>query len=150
MIGRALGSVSRIRFPKVGDKVKEGEPLFRLELNDRSLAVPSPVTGRVTSVNPRLEKQPELVAQDPYGKGWVCSVVETSPAHENESRRLGARAAIWLEREAARFQEFLALQMAPDLALGVTSQDGGVPVVGVLAQFDSEVWKRFEQDFLRP
>ncbi|MBZ5545941.1 MAG: glycine cleavage system protein H [Acidobacteriia bacterium] len=149
LVGRALGAVSHISFPKVGSAVREGELLFRLELDGRSLAVPSPVTGRVTSVNPRLEKQPELVAQDPYGKGWVCSVVETSPAHEDESRRFGVRAAIWLEREVARFQEFIALQMTPDLALGVTSQDGGVPTAGVLAQFDSEVWKRFEREFLQ-
>jgi glycine cleavage system H lipoate-binding protein len=149
MIGRALGTVSHIRFPKVGEEVKEGELLFGLELNGRSLAVPSPVTGRVGSLNPRLEKQPELVAHDPYGKGWVCSLVETCPPREIGTQRRHAKAALWLAKEVARFQEFISTQITPDLALGVTSQDGGVPVVGVLAQFDSEVWEKVEQDFLR-
>ena len=150
MIGRALGAITRVRFPKIGTAVKEGEPLFRLELNGESLAVPSPVTGRVDSLNPLLEKHPELVAHDPYGRGWVCSVVETSPPREVGTQRRRARAALWLAKEVARFQEFISLQVAPDLALGATSQDGGVPVVGVLAQFDGEVWKRFEREFLRP
>lgn len=134
----------------MGSAVREGELLFRLELNGGSLAVPSPVTGRVGSLNPLLEKHPELVAHDPYGKGWVCSVVETSPPREIGTQRRRARAALWLAKEVARFQEFISTQITPDLALGVTGQDGGVPVVGVLAQFDSEVWKRFEQEFLRP
>jgi glycine cleavage system H protein len=149
VVGRALGTVSHVRFPRVGNEVKEGEPLFRLELNGRSLAVPSPVTGRVASINPRLAKQPQLVAHDPYGKGWVCSVVEMSPSRENGTRRLGAKAALWLEKEVARFQEFISMQVTPDLALGVTCRDGGAPAAGVLAQFDSEVWQKFEQDFLR-
>lgn len=149
LIGRALGTVSRVRFPTVGNQAREGEPLFRLELNGRSLAVPSPVTGRVGSLNPLLEKQPELVAHDPYGKGWVCSLVETSPPREIGTQRRCAKAALWLAKEVARFQEFISTQITPDLALGVTSQDGGVPVVGVLAQFDSEVWEKVEQDFLR-
>jgi glycine cleavage system H protein len=149
MIGRALGRITHLRFPQVGNIVKEGEPLFRLELDGRSLAVPSPVTGRVGSLNPLLEKHPELVAHDPYGKGWVCSLIETSPPREIGTQRPSAKAALWLAKEVARFQEFISSQVAPDLALGMTGQDGGVPVVGVLAQFDSEVWKRFEQEFLR-
>jgi hypothetical protein len=59
----------------------------------------------------------------------------------NTSLHLGAK--------AARFQEFISLQVTLDLALGLTSQEGGVPAPGVPAQFDNEVWKRFEQEFLR-
>jgi hypothetical protein len=113
------------------------------------LAVPSPVTGRVGSLNPLLERHPELVAQDPYGRGWVCSVVETAPPRGIGTQRRRAKAAQWLEKEVARFQEFISTQITPDMALEVTSQDGGVPTAGVLAQLDGEVWKRFEREFLR-
>jgi glycine cleavage system H protein len=149
LVGRALGTITRIRLPRVGRAVKEGEPLFRLVLDGRSLAVSSPVSGRVASINARLEKHPALVARDPYGQGWVCSLVETPLSGGSTPRRYGAKAALWLETEVARFQEFVSMQVTPDMALGATSQDGGVPVVGVLAQFDREVWKRFEQEFLR-
>jgi glycine cleavage system H protein len=31
----------------------------------------SPVTGVVSEINSRLETEPELVNQDPYGEGWI-------------------------------------------------------------------------------
>lgn len=33
-----------------------------------------PVSGTVTEVNPLLEKEPELINSDPYGKGWIVKV----------------------------------------------------------------------------
>ncbi|WP_142684222.1 glycine cleavage system protein GcvH [Chitinophaga polysaccharea] len=39
-----------------------------------------PVAGTVSEVNPELEASPELVNQDPYGKGWMVKVTVTNPA----------------------------------------------------------------------
>ncbi|MET3875535.1 glycine cleavage system protein GcvH [Chitinophaga sp. OAE865] len=39
-----------------------------------------PVAGTVNEVNPELEASPELVNQDPYGKGWMVKVTVTNPA----------------------------------------------------------------------
>jgi glycine cleavage system H protein len=33
-----------------------------------------PVTGTITTVNPALEAQPELVNSDPYGAGWMIKM----------------------------------------------------------------------------
>lgn len=33
-----------------------------------------PVAGTVVSINPLLEKQPELVNTDPYGDGWMIKM----------------------------------------------------------------------------
>lgn len=33
-----------------------------------------PVAGTVLSINPLLEKQPELVNSDPYGDGWMIKL----------------------------------------------------------------------------
>ena len=55
---------------------------------------------------------------------------------------------VWLQKEVARFQEFITLRVTPDLALGVTSQDGGVPLPGVLLQFEPDVWAAFDREFL--
>jgi glycine cleavage system H protein len=33
-----------------------------------------PVAGTILSVNPLLEKQPELVNSDPYGDGWMIKM----------------------------------------------------------------------------
>ncbi|WP_029902962.1 glycine cleavage system protein GcvH [Prevotella sp. 10(H)] len=33
-----------------------------------------PVTGEVLEVNAELEDKPELINEDPYGKGWIIKV----------------------------------------------------------------------------
>jgi glycine cleavage system H protein len=37
-----------------------------------------PVSGEVLEVNEALEDQPELVNQDPYGKGWIVKITITN------------------------------------------------------------------------
>jgi glycine cleavage system H protein len=146
LVARALGAACRVALPRVGDRIEAGSPLFRMELDGRSIAIPSPVSGRIAAVNGILQEQPGLIASDPYGKGWVCFINQSHPTRH--ATRFGQMAALWLEREVARFQEFLCVQRTPELALGVTSQDGGLPVAGALAQFDAEAWAAFEREFL--
>jgi glycine cleavage system H protein len=38
-----------------------------------------PVAGKVTEVNPLLDKNPEKVNQDPYGEGWLIKVEVSGP-----------------------------------------------------------------------
>lgn len=33
-----------------------------------------PASGEVLEVNPELEDKPELVNEDPYGKGWIIKI----------------------------------------------------------------------------
>lgn len=143
LVANALGAVSRVRLPAVGDQVEAGKPLFEVELRGRKLAMSSPVTGRVSSVNEEVRRRPELIAHDPYGKGWVCSLEASVPPGLLQA---GAKAATWLQGEVRRLQEFLVL--GSELALGATSQDGGTLLPGALAQFEAEVWTAFARDFL--
>ena len=41
----------------------------------------APVTGEVVAVNEELQFNPELVNQDPYGKGWIA-VIEIADDEE--------------------------------------------------------------------
>jgi glycine cleavage system H protein len=148
LVARALGAVSRVLLPSPGVRVEAGSTLFRLELKGRAISVPCPVSGRVSAVNVNLEKEPELVARDPYGQGWICSLEQQSPGPMPTALRLGARAALWLAREVARFTEFMTLRLTLDSGLGATSQDGGLPMPGLLAQSDSATWAAFEHEFL--
>ncbi len=150
LVSRALGDVSRAILPEVGDEVAANDPLFHLELNRRVLTVNSPVTGRVVAVNRRLQERPGLVAGDPFGDGWICSVVPVRRVQENGAMRLGDRAAEWLKQEVGRLREFISTRLTPDLALGLTSQDGGAPASGCLARSDAKAWIDFEREFLRP
>jgi glycine cleavage system H protein len=148
LIARAVGAVRRIILPKVGEQVIAGQPLCRLEHHGRAVTIPAAVTGRVMAVNTRLADHPELLSSDPYGSGWICYLNPTRTEEPAPSLRFGEQAAMWLENEFGRFREFIFAQSSPDLALGVTSQDGGLPAVGCLGELDPTAWSAFEAGFL--
>jgi glycine cleavage system H protein len=149
LITYAVGAVARIVLPKPGDQVTEGQPLFRLEYNGAALTVPSSVTGRVMAVNDRLREEPALLSSDPYGSGWICRVDPSSEEKSAPNTRFGEEALTWLDGEFGRFRDFILAAVSPDFALGVTSQDGGLPAAGCLSQLTSATWVAFEEQFLR-
>ena len=77
LVARALGAVEKVVLPKLGEPVKAGQPLFQLQYHGCELKIPSSITGHVAALNPGLGKRPELVAQDPYGSGWICAITPT-------------------------------------------------------------------------
>jgi glycine cleavage system H protein len=150
LIAHAIGGLDQVTLPKPGDFVKKGQPLFRLVRDQRSLTISSSVTGKVSAVNDRLRDHPEHVANEPYGAGWVCTIIPTILDDGSGGLRLGEKAAFWLECELERFREFVSSQILPDLELGATSQDGGLPAAGALSLLDEKAWAAFETEFLRP
>jgi glycine cleavage system H protein len=44
----------------------------------------APVSGEVVEVNGDLSKSPEIVNQDPYGKGWMIMVAPAKPQEWDE------------------------------------------------------------------
>jgi len=43
----------------------------------------APVSGEVVEVNDELQFSPELINQDPYGKGWIAVIELDDPAELN-------------------------------------------------------------------
>jgi glycine cleavage system H protein len=39
----------------------------------------APVSGEVIEINAELTKKPELVNQDPYGRGWMLLIKAAAP-----------------------------------------------------------------------
>ncbi|GBD89325.1 glycine cleavage system H protein [bacterium BMS3Abin04] len=44
----------------------------------------APCSGKVLELNPKLEDQPELVNQDPYGEGWILKIELENPDEVND------------------------------------------------------------------
>ena len=145
LVANAVGKVHRVQLPSVGEWIEAGRPLARLAFNGSSLAVAAPVSGRISSVNQNLHEHPETVANDPYGKGWICSIDQAQP--RNHALHSGRKAALWLECELDRFREFLSARITPQFAMEPTSQDAGLPVPGVMEQLNPEAWVAFEREF---
>jgi glycine cleavage system H protein len=58
-----------------GTTVRPGDEVAVVETIKVNMSILSPLGGKVVEVNRGLEQAPELVNQDPYGKGWL-SVIE--------------------------------------------------------------------------
>ena len=74
----ALGDIVFVDLPKVGDKVQAGKPCGSVESVKAVSEIFSPVTGEVTDVNGSLVDHPEIVNQEPHGKGWMIKVALAS------------------------------------------------------------------------
>lgn len=70
----ALGEVVFVELPEVGTTVDAGEELGTLESVKAVSEFLAPVAGEVVEVNERLEAEPNLVNDDPYGDGWLVKI----------------------------------------------------------------------------
>ena len=71
---QASGDVAFVDVQPVGTVLTAGEELASIETVKAILTVESPVSGTILQVNEALEESPELINQDPYGKGWLAVV----------------------------------------------------------------------------
>lgn len=69
-----LGDIVYVGLPEVGETVNGGEEAGVAESVKSASDVFSPVTGQVLAINEKLEDEPELVNEDPYGEGWFFKV----------------------------------------------------------------------------
>lgn len=69
-----LGDVVFVTLSEPGTEVTAGKPLGEVESTKSVSDVYSPVTGRVTEKNTKVEQSPELINSDPYGKGWLVTI----------------------------------------------------------------------------
>ena len=78
-----LGDVVFVELPKVGVKVSQMKPFGVVESVKAVSDLFAPLSGEVVEVNAELLKKPELINQDPYGKGWMVVIQVSSPQEVN-------------------------------------------------------------------
>jgi glycine cleavage system H protein len=79
-----LGDVVYVELPQMGAKFSKHDVFGTIEAVKAVSELFSPLTGEVTAVNQRLDKEPALVNTDPYGAGWMIRM------RVNDTSELGA------------------------------------------------------------
>jgi glycine cleavage system H protein len=69
-----LGDLTFVELPEIGRVVEAGEEIGALESVKAASEIYAPIAGEVVETNPELENAPELVNEDPYGKGWMFKI----------------------------------------------------------------------------
>lgn len=70
-----------------GNRVDFGEEVATIETIKVDISLPSPVGGTVVETNPKIDMEPEVINQDPYGGGWLA-IIEASDWAVDQARLL--------------------------------------------------------------
>jgi hypothetical protein len=122
--------------------VRQGQKVWTLFRDGKSVDMVSPIEGTVTDVNEAVAKDPEVARKDPYGEGWLLKV--QAPDAKINFRNLlgGALARLWTEDSALRLRKRMPVAMASALA-----QDGGVAVDDLTTHLPDEDWAVITREF---
>lgn len=74
-----LGDIVYLDLPKAGTQLRQFAKLGEVESVKAVSDLFSPLGGEVLDVNQETIDHPELVNQDPYGKGWLLRVRPQDP-----------------------------------------------------------------------
>ena len=69
-----LGEIVFVEVETIGETLSEGEVFGTVEAVKTVSDLYLPVDGKVLEFNEELEDSPELVNDDPYGKGWMVKI----------------------------------------------------------------------------
>ena len=79
-----LTDIVYVDLPAPGKAVAQGASVLVLESVKTVADVYGPGTGSVVEANADLKAHPELINQDPYGKGWLYRMKLSAPIGSDE------------------------------------------------------------------
>jgi glycine cleavage system H protein len=138
---RLAGKIDSITLPKRGQWIRQGQKFVTIMRDGQKAELLSPVEGEVTSVNEALLKDAALMNGDPYGAGWLVSVISPDMATNFRNLLNGSLARKWMQEAANR------LQMRVPALAGAVAQDGGVAVHDLTVHLPTTKWAEITSEF---
>lgn len=80
----AMGDLVFVQLPELGELKTAGDETGVVESVKAASDIYSPVDGEVVEVNTDLEDTPELVNEDPYGRGWLFKLKLNDPGQVDD------------------------------------------------------------------
>lgn len=79
-----LGEIVYVDITTEGETLDKEEAFGSIEAVKTVSDLFMPVGGEVLEINQALEENPELVNEDPYGKGWLIKIKVLAPVEVDE------------------------------------------------------------------
>jgi len=129
---KLVGRVESLELPPVGSRLTQGEKGWVLHADSRAIPMLSPLDGEVVAVNDDALRSPEIVNEDPFGKGWLLKVRPERLAANRTNLLSGRLARRWTEEALHGLRLTMGGNLGPLYQDGgLPIQDGGVPVAGI-------------------
>ena len=139
---KLVGKIESIVLPQRGRWVRQGQKIWTIFRDGKSVDMVSPIEGTVIDINQAVMADPELVCKDPYGEGWLVQVQAPDAKINFRNLLSGALARLWTEDSALRLRSKMPCAMA-----GALAQDGGVSVDDITAHLPNVEWTALTQEF---
>ena len=69
-----LGDIVYVELETLNDNIEMGEVFGTVEAVKTVSDLFMPISGEIIKINEKLESEPELVNNDPYGEGWMVKI----------------------------------------------------------------------------
>jgi glycine cleavage system H lipoate-binding protein len=138
---KLLGPAEYVKLPEIGKTYYQDHLCMALFRQGHKASFEAPVDGVIEVTNPKIDKNPRLMHDDPYGEGWLFVVKTTNLKRSLENLISGEDAVIWIEEETHRLLNLL------DSRLGVTLPTGGAIIDDVYGNYQELGWRPLVHTF---
>lgn len=69
-----LGDIVYVELNDEGEELEQNDTFGTVEAVKTVSDLYAPIAGKIIELNEELEDQPEVVNEDPYGKGWMIKM----------------------------------------------------------------------------
>jgi glycine cleavage system H lipoate-binding protein len=150
---KLVGRVDSIDLPPVGSRLAQGEKGWVLRTGDHAIPMLSPLDGEVVAVNEEAARSPEIVNEDPFGKGWLLRVRPARLAANRTNLLTGRLARRWTEEALHGLRSTMGGSLGPLYQDGGTTlpvyQNGGAALLGIARAMHGEGWEaKVKEQFL--
>ncbi|MBL7093720.1 response regulator, partial [candidate division KSB1 bacterium] len=135
---KTLGKIDDLELPKAGLNIKKGEPLFTIKQGSYSMKIPSPVSGKVATVNTNLNEHIEYVNMKTYELGWICNIEPANLTDELKTLKIGADTVSWYQKEIDKFSKMVTKINSEEKEAEMKAE-----------QLNEKVWEAFPDSFLQ-
>ena len=132
LLARLITNVKIVILPQAESVVSQGECCAHIIQEDYIVPVISPLSGSIQMVNPRLQKEPELITKDSQEKGWLITIKPDNLESDLKRLLFGRKALSWYQREEKEIIAGIEMMLKRNpQAVGPTMQDGGIRIRGL-------------------
>jgi glycine cleavage system H protein len=94
-----LGDIVYIDLPEPETDIEVHTEIGEIESTKATSPIVAPLNGKISEVNEELSETPEMINDDPYGKGWIA-VIEVEDMSEIDDLMDSSEYSKFVEEEA--------------------------------------------------
>lgn len=98
----AAGKLVSLKTRREGSTAKQGKTLGSVESGKWVGPLKMPVSGKIVELNKEVLESPDLINEDPYGRGWIAKIEPTNLEEDMENLIKGEDSETlkeWLDEE---------------------------------------------------